>query len=333
MELKLLKIFFYRYLTRSFSLLLLISLAFSARSETAAEPAPARILVPPIVHQDFLTYTQGKNIAEIDYFGGPGARRDVVEVILMHQALALGGFNRPLELQSMDSYKRILQMLGEGLALMSANTVWFEDLKHHQEKYFVSSSLIDNGAFEAGLYTRPDKVLDLNVSTLTDLSDLSAVSSRNWITDWRTLEALPLDKLYDAPLWYSMVKMVIAGRADFLLAPFQPSQHMALTVKGETLLPVPGVKIVLSGSRHWAVSRDYADAGDAWQALQKGLAILHKEGRVTRAYQESGTFNKEVASWTVLNPNPNPIASLTKKNVYFLRMIKHGSHSTFNFFL
>lgn len=272
-------------------------------ADASTEPQPAAIiLVPPIVYQDFKHYTDGKNIKDIDFYGGPRARRDVIEVVLMYQALSLGGFNQPVELQSVDSYKRILHMLGDGKALMAANSVWLEDLSAKDDRYLVSDALIRNGEFEVGLYTRPDKVAAITLKSAADLSSLTAVSSRNWTTDWRTLETLPLKSLYDAPLWYSMVKMVVANRADLLLAPFQPNESMALQVKGERLMPVPNVKIRLDGSRHWVLSRKHSLGADAWTALQSGMEQMHARGRITRAYQESGTFNSQVSTWKILNP-------------------------------
>lgn len=43
---------------------------------TKAPQAAAVILVPPIVYQDFKQYTDGKNVENIDFYGGLGARRD-----------------------------------------------------------------------------------------------------------------------------------------------------------------------------------------------------------------------------------------------------------------
>lgn len=273
----------------------------NADATTAPQPA-AVILVPPIVYQDFKLYTDGKKIEDIDFYGGPGARRDVIEVVLMYQALSLGGFDQPIELHPVDSYKRILHMLGDGKALMAANSVWLEDLSAKGDRYLVSDALIRNGEFEVGLYVRPDKAAAITLNSAADLSSLTAVSSRNWTTDWRTLETLPLKSLYDAPLWYSMVKMVVADRADLLLAPFQPNESMALQVKGVRLTPVLNVKIQLDGSRHWVLSRKHPQGARAWAALQSGMDQMHGKGRITRAYQESGTFNSQVSTWKILNP-------------------------------
>lgn len=281
--------------------------AFVCASESTPLPlnsvVPASVvLVPPIVYQDFKRFTDGKVIADIDFYGGEGARRDVIEVVLMYQALALGGFDGKIELHTIDSYKRILHMLGDGKVLMAANSVWLEDIAVKEDRYLISDALIHNGEFDVGLYMRPQAVNHVKISSLTDLSTLTAVSSRNWTTDWRTLESLPIKSLYDAPLWYSMVKMVVAQRVDFLLAPFQPNAEMALQVKGEQLMPVQGVKIRLDGSRHWVLSRKHPWGNRAWQALQSGIKQLRLAGRITRAYRESGTFNEQVSNWKVLNP-------------------------------
>ncbi len=182
-------------------------------------------------------------------------------------------------------------MLGDGKALMAVNSVWLEDINAKSDRYLVTDALIQNGQFEVGLYARPDKVAAISLTTAADLSSLTAVFSRNGTTDWRTLETLPLKGLYDAPFWYSMVKMVVADRADLLLAPFQPSHTMELHVKGERLVPLPNVKLQLDGSRHWVLSRKHPSGQRAWKALQSGMNKLHNQERIVRAYQESGTFN------------------------------------------
>ncbi|WP_319469541.1 hypothetical protein [uncultured Pseudodesulfovibrio sp.] len=83
---------------------------------------------------------------------------------------------------------------------------------------------------------------------------MTAVSNKNWKSDWNTLEGLHLKKITHIQHWEIMTKIVDQMRADFLLAPFQPTKGMYLTVNDIHLKPITGIKVGLVGSRHFAVS-------------------------------------------------------------------------------
>lgn len=53
----------------------------------AAFADPVTVLVPPDVWKDYQTLVNGRDPLTITEFSGPGRRRDVVEVILLQQAL------------------------------------------------------------------------------------------------------------------------------------------------------------------------------------------------------------------------------------------------------
>ncbi len=61
-------------------------------------------------------------------------------------------------------------------------------------------------------------------------------------------------------------------------------------------------KILLAGSRGWAVSRTYPLGRETYIILERGLAQLHKQGIVTRAYRETGVINSKVKDWRIINP-------------------------------
>lgn len=94
-----------------------------------------------------------------------------------------------------------------------------------------------------------------------------------------------------------MVRNVDQKRSDFLLAPFQPTKDMLLSV-GDTLLkPIPGMKVGLVGSRHFAVSKHHPLGKAIFEALTKGLRILRSNGIIEKAYRESGFFNQTAMGW------------------------------------
>jgi hypothetical protein len=58
------------------------------------DPVPIGLL--PDIKNDYLLFLAGRNAIDINFYGGPHARRDVAELILLQQALHLGGFNQRL---------------------------------------------------------------------------------------------------------------------------------------------------------------------------------------------------------------------------------------------
>lgn len=59
--------------------------------------------------------------------------------------------------------------------------------------------------------------------------------------------------------------------------------------------------VLLNDSRHFAVSRLHPEGERAFAALQKGLAILREQGRITSAYQQAGLI-PDLKKYQVVNP-------------------------------
>lgn len=272
---------------------------------TAAEAEPA-LLVPEDVMADYERLLNGRDPLALEDFSGTGSRRDVVEMILIQQALEAAEVNLDFRFEVENSYEDILQGLVAGQALATGTTAWLSDLMPRHADTRITTALIGQGEFVAGIYVRPDNEQALQVSQADDLKALTGISSRSWRADWVTLEALDLGGLIDAASWSDMVSAVLAGEADFLLAPFQPTPGMVLTVGEQELVPIPGVKLGLVGSRHLAVSRAHPEGSLFNSALQLGLLRLKEEGVVRQAYTDAGFYHPEVTDWTLITPESRP---------------------------
>jgi len=266
-------------------------------SEKASKPVP--LSLDADILQDYQQFLRGRTVTEIQTYSGKGARRDVIEVILAMQALALGGYKKTIEFIPEHSYRRILFKVGRGETAMSAPLVWLEDASYGAN--FITESVIREGEFVVGLYTRVENRKALQVKNSRDLAQLTAVSTRQWRSDWRTLQNMGFRYVYDTLLWSRMVKMVWAGRVDMTLAPFQPNTSMTLNSEGLKLIPVPNIKVALSGSRHWVTSRKHVEGRALFVALDKGIKVLRRKGQIHRAYTESGFFDPRVKEWKVIN--------------------------------
>ncbi|MBH9552176.1 hypothetical protein [Inhella gelatinilytica] len=258
-----------------------------------------RILVPHDVRLDFDRFVAGRAMADLHQYDGPHARRDVVELVLLMQALELGGWGPRPELVSVPTVPRLVRELALGQGVVSGTTYWKTDVDEPAAFHF-SRPMVQDGEFVAGLYTLATRADVLSVRERGDLRALRFVSNRHWRVDWATLQALGVTQVAHADQWEAMPRMIRAGRADVVLAPFQPGTDMGLTVGGVSLVPVPGVKVALRGTRHYLIPKAHPQAHRCNEVLEVGLRGLQDQGVVRRAYQQSGFFNPQVANWRVL---------------------------------
>ena len=260
-----------------------------------------RVAVPDDVYKDYQAFLKGRDALHINSYKGQHMRRDVVEVILVQQALALGGMPIKPKFIPVNSYARIQVQLSQGQILMAMNSMWDCDLERWKKDVFMSTPVIRNGEFEAGIYTLKGREDVLSVQNLEQLQSFRAISNESWTVDWKTLQNLKLKSLESTTQWTSMVKMLGAKRADFTLAPFQANKDLSLQTEGLTFVPVPNIKVSLAGSRHFAVAKNYVKGGAYFEALNKGIAKMREQGLIRRAYIESGFFNQAVKDWTLIN--------------------------------
>ena len=260
---------------------------------------------------DYQLFIGDRDPITIEHFGGPGARRDVIEIVLLQQALHLGGFNGKVVFRPENSYLRILKLLTDGQIPISGALMWREDIKPYSEHLFKTAALVKEGEFIAGLYTRQDNNRALNANTREKVSELSAASNDHWKPDIEALRSLGINRIHYSTYWVQIVRMVVARRADITLAPFQSNPGMKVQVEDLELVPIPGVKVALPGSRHWPVSKKHPQGREIFTALEKGIALLEQKNIIQRAYEECGFFHEGVKNWKLLNPpakqKPSPV--------------------------
>lgn len=308
------------YMLRAISLFFSISCLCSASVAIAEDVvkhdiAPLVVTIDADVHRDYLTYIDGRDPLSIDSYGGEGSRRDVVEVLLLQQAMALGGIDAPFEFRIVRGYLDSLDVLASGEALLRATPVWGADCDN--KSFYVSEPVIRQGEFQVGLYTRPQN--DLSSLTLP-LNQLSAVTNHDLKADLNTLKQLGIAKIFDVERWPTMIAMVATGEADVILAPFQDTAGMEMVVGDTRLMPIPDIKVALADTRHWVVSRNNVDGGRVSKALEKGLAQQRKSGTIVRAYTESGFFHPSVKSWALLNAQ---VQTSTEQPVHMFNIASH----------
>jgi len=108
------------------------SITHSANTEAANTYTHINILVIPAVLENLTDFLQGQDIEKINNFDRPNARRDLIDYVLLRQALYLGKTkNQHISITVTPwlnaSYSRMIKNLKNGQYTVFANTVWRED--------------------------------------------------------------------------------------------------------------------------------------------------------------------------------------------------------------
>lgn len=242
-----------------------------------------------------------RDVLTITDFESSIGYRDIIEIVLLQQAFALGGYPVELEFVVEDYYARALRKVAHHQLDLIANPVWQDDTFKFENNILVSDAIIEKGQFEAGLYVLPSNKIALKADALTQVQQLTAVSNKNWVVDWRSLEQLQLKRLVSSNQFISMTKMLRLGRVDMMMAPFYNSNDLSFKQDGFSFVPIPNIKVALDGSRHFVINKTRADSSMLMNALNEGLAKLKASGTLSKAYQECGFFNRKVSDWQVIN--------------------------------
>lgn len=286
-------------------LLFVISLiaALLSNAAQALDASKIQIYVRDDVYEDYKRFLNGRHVEEISDFSGQYIRRDVVDMILAQQALALGGFRKEFEYQTGNVNFRNTKLLEQGKLLLSMDSYWLEDAKSMSDSVYVSEPLIKKGEYYAGVFYSPDNKKMQQLDSYSQLQTYTSVSTPRWRTDWETLHSMPLQKLFVEHEWISQARMVSMMWADFMLMPLMPSLKNEFNLEGIKLVAHPKLVVLLDGSRHLVVSKNHPYGGEAFKALQTGLKILDDRGMIIKAYQQAG-FIPDFTKYKVLNKLP-----------------------------
>lgn len=290
------------YYLRHFFCVLLMAAVGSWASDDKSTP----IGLLPDIKSDYLLFLAGRDPLDIKFYGGPHSRRDVAELVLLQQALHLGGFNQPIVFIEEENYFRSIRNVVEGKTITMSGTIWLQDLDRVKDRVFISQPLVRDGEFIVGLYTSPNNQRALESHSLNELTQLRVVSSSQWKSDLYALENLGFHKIMYTPNWVNMARMINAGRVDLTMAPFGFTPNMHIWVEDIELEPIQGVKVMIPGSRHWPVSRKHPQGKEFYSALTKGLELLRDQGTIEQAYRECGFFHPDTTDWTLLNTSLQP---------------------------
>jgi len=319
----------YRKIQKKFSgnkpslLFIAITSLFSSYASGSPPMPPLTISTYSSAVQEYQHFLQGRNVQDIDDYRMSNniTRRVILEMVLMQQAfqanlqqpLDTNQYQRPIHFRpGSDDYNRTLMLINDGKILTHSDSYWKKDLLSYRKTLYISEATIEYGQYIVGLYTSPNNHKALN-NRGKNLHMLTAVSNKHWSADWEALSALPLKNLRHVRHWRLMANMVAKQDTDFFLIPFQGTENHAMIRKNLHFVPIPGIKIALYDSRHFAISKIHPDGAAIIKSLNNGIKIMKKQGRWYRAYRESGVIDDRVERWTTINLKRNYSAHIYSK--------------------
>lgn len=263
--------------------------------------AQTDIYIRDDVYEDYVKFVDGRDVLSINEFHSPFLRRDVADMVLLQQALALGGFKKTFKYIPGKVNFRNTKMLESGELLLSFDSYWLTDAKAISEKIYISDAIIEKGQYLAGIFASPANTKVFSLSSLAQLKELTAVSTPKWQTDWQTLSNLPLKQLVREDEWLSQARMVHMQWVDFMLMPLFNTPDGIYQLEKIQLRMVPNLAILLNDSRHFVISKSHPDGQAAFTALNIGLNTLKAKGQIKQIYTGAG-FLVDPAKYKILNP-------------------------------
>lgn len=248
---------------------------------------------------NYRAFMQGRTPSEITSFASAHATRAVVSMILMQKALKIGGMGDvTISFLEVPNSARERAEVKSGHAVIGGQDFWHFDF---DDSVYMTDPVIQEGSFVKGIYALQSNKSILDLTDTKDFHRYSAVILGGWRGDINTLESMKPREIFLTYSFDNIFKFITLGRADFTLLEFSSAQDLTHTNSGTTLAPIPGIKIVIPGYRCLMVSKKHPDGKRIYEAVNKGLKVLRKNGTITKAFTESGFLNEKVKGWKTIN--------------------------------
>ena len=232
--------------------------------------------------------------------GAESSVRFIADMVILTQAFEKAGYDYEIEFVIAPNERRAVRMLVDGVAVMVGSDLFLND---YPESIFISEAIIKEGELFKGVFGLSSNKALMSAKSIKDLQQLTAVSLPNWKTDWSTLTKLQVKDLIPVNTYRAMVHVITFRNVDFGLIeiPRLPNPINTWTYKGGALSIVPGIKLQMPGSRHFAVSKTHPLGSQVFKALEEGLLILREENKIQSLMEDVGVHNKKTYGWKILN--------------------------------
>lgn len=283
-------------------ILILVFIVFTMPTIGSAESLVVGIPEGEIINYNDFLKERGKEAREIVSFDSPLLSRSLVSLLLLQRAAYLGGYTARITVEEVPNSARNFALTRSGRFVALGFDVWREAAEKYSDYLYISDPILDSGAFEKGIYGLLSNSELFRAKSLEDLRRCCTILENfHWVVDKKTIREMELPNIVSTMTFQSMIKMLKAGRADFGLFEFGSGPDMSITSFDVTLHAVPGVKVVLRSTRHYAISKKHPEGERFFQAVQKGIANLREQKVFDSAFREIKFINSRVEDWKVLN--------------------------------
>ena len=230
--------------------------------------------------------------------------RTAVEMVIVVRALRLGGIDRPISFIDTSNSRRAVEEVICGEADLTGQQLDTSVLNawQHIEDLYLSDPVTPVGEFHKLFYCLPENKKVLSARSVEELNRVGrGIIGTDWDNDRQILNDMGITNLVDAPTFPCMIKMIQAGRADWI--PMEASNQPGLEriMGGQRFVPVPGIRFSLIESRHFMVSRAIPDGEAIFNALQAGLRELRRQGFINAILAATGFNATDRLGWKTLN--------------------------------
>lgn len=230
--------------------------------------------------------------------------RCIASLMILKNALMLGGIDAQFSFLKTPNVRRQEDELLKGNAVVSSHlfTKSSIELSKYKDNFYTSDAVIKDGEFEKGIFCLPGNEKVRNVKTIEDLKKAGKpLIGIHWATECQTLDDLGIKEIAKGPTTDCLFRMLKAGRADWIPLGFHNSKDLSISRDGITLVPVKGVKFSLNESRHFIVAKGHPDGEKVFNALQKGIKEMRKNGLIKELLTKGGFHCRATKDWKILN--------------------------------
>lgn len=260
----------------------------------------AVILIPSEVLSDYKSLVGDRSPTNIRDFRGKGSRREVVEVILLLQALDAGNYSREIRLRTSPSEAQSMRLLAAGQANLLGTTQWKQALEKFQSRIEPSFTAFRSGEYQFGLYGCKGQLRGATPNFAT----ISVVADKHKTVVWSALQQAGFKSLTDFGTREARAKMVCLARVQATVAEFPSSSSLDISRGGYTLAPFEGVKLVVDASRHYAISTSATGHDAVSLAVNRGLKTIRRKGVMRRALLQFGMHHPKTDGWREITLDP-----------------------------
>lgn len=243
---------------------------------------------------------RGGDPLTITDFSSDSMSRVLAEMVLIEQALALGGMDETVEFVPVPNPARGAYMLETGKVAALGYSIWDTEITGSM---FRSDPVIKPGELQKVLVGRRNDDRLRRIVSTGNLHGLTAVSDNVWHEDIRILKSMGAEHITTLSRFDLQIACIKNDRGDVALLEYSgPATDRWLAT--HELAVVYGVTVTMPGSRHFAVSRAHPQGAAIFRALQTGLALMRENGTLDAIYRKAGLHSDILRQWKSIYPAP-----------------------------